>query len=396
MNINEPTAQQLPAPLWRLAFRAGFLGAGIFAVAAMVRWLIWIEAPASWTADINPQWWHAHEMIFGFAMPVVAGFLLSAVAVWTGIAGTKGLRLKLLFGAWLLARQTLWLMPSDMMILAWVAEMAFIALLLFELGSRVWARRQWRNMLFIPVLLGLATLNTISYITADDIIMNIRLHYSAVWLVSILVVIVGGRVIPIFTANRLSIKIAPQPKWLEYSAIGSVTLVATVLAVWPVEKVAAPFQALCILAGALHLYRLAQWQGWKTTGVPLLWSMHLSYLCIPLALLGFAFAGSNPIALKNVMHLLAVGTIGGMILSMMSRVSLGHTARKMELSGGVASAFGMIFIAAVVRALLPIVDPSLTHWSWRISAVLWIVAFTIFVLRYYVVLTQPRVDGKPG
>jgi uncharacterized protein involved in response to NO len=395
VNIHEPTEQQLPAPLWRLAFRAGFLGAGIFAVAAMVRWLIWIEAPASWTADINPQWWHAHEMIFGFAMPVVAGFLLSAVAVWTGIAGTKGLRLQLLFGAWLLARQTLWLVPSAML-LAWTAEMVFIALLLFELGSRVWARRQWRNMLFIPVLLGLATLNTISYMTADDIIMNTRLHYSAIWLVSILVVIVGGRVIPIFTANRLSIKIAPQPKWLEYSAIGSVTLVATVLAVWPVEKVAAPLQVLCILACALHLYRLAQWQGWKTTGVPLLWSMHLSYLCIPLALLGFAFAGSNPIAIKNVMHLLAVGTIGGMILSMMSRVSLGHTARKMELSGGVASAFGMIFIAAVVRALLPIFDPSLTHWSWRISAVLWIVAFSIFVLRYYAVLTQPRIDGKPG
>ena len=395
MNIHEPTTQQPPAPLWRLAFRAGFLGAGIFAVAAMSRWLLWIEAPANWTADINPQWWHAHEMIFGFAMPVVAGFLLSAVAVWTGIAGTKGLRLQLLFGAWLLARLTLWLMPSAML-LAWLVEMAFIALLMFELGSRVWPRRQWRNMLFIPVLLALATLNTISYITADDIIMNIRLHYSAVWLVAILVVIIGGRVIPIFTANRLGLKITPLPNALEYSAIGSVALVAAVLAVWPLEKIAVPFQILCLLACALHLYRLAHWQGWKTAGVPLLWSMHLSYLCIPLALLGLAFVGSNPIAIKNIMHLLAVGTIGGMILSMMSRVSLGHTARKMELSRGVASAFGLIFIAAVTRALLPVLDPSLTHWSWRISAVLWIVAFAVFVFRYYPVLTRPRIDGKPG
>ncbi len=395
MNINEPSAPQLPAPLWRLAFRAGFLGAGIFAVAAMARWLIWIEAPSSWTADINPQWWHAHEMVFGFAMPVVAGFLLSAVAVWTGIAGTKGLRLQLLFGVWLLARLTLWLMPSAML-LAWTAEMAFIALLMFELGSRVWARRQWRNMLFIPVLLGLATLNTISYLTADDIILNIRLHYSAVWLVAIMVVIIGGRVTPIFTANRLGLKISPLPNWLEYSAIGSAALVAALLAVWPLEKIAAPFQILCLLASALHFYRLSHWQGWKTTGVPLLWSMHLSYLCIPLALLGLAFVGSNPIAIKNIMHLLAVGTIGGMILSMMSRVSLGHTGRKMELSRGMASAFGLIFTSAVTRALLPVFAPTLTHWSWRISAVLWIVAFIVFVFRYYPVLTRPRVDGKPG
>ena len=385
----------MPAPLWRLAFRAGFLGAGIFAVAAMARWLFWIEAPASWSANISPQWWHAHEMIFGFALPVVAGFLLSAVAVWTGIAGTKGLRLQLLFGAWLLARLTLWLMPSAML-LAWMAEMVFIALLMFELGSRVWARRQWRNLLFIPVLLGLATLNTISYITADDIVMSIRLHYSAVWLVAIMVVIVGGRVTPIFTANRLGLTIAPLPHWLEYCAIGSVALIAAVLAVWPLENIAVPFQILCLLACFLHLYRLAHWQGWKTVGVPLLWSMHLSYLCIPLALLGLAFVGSNPIAIKNIMHLLAVGTIGGMTLSMMSRVSLGHTGRKMELSSGVASAFGLIFIAAVSRALLPMFDPSLTHWSWRISAALWIVAFAIFVFRYYPVLTRPRVDGKPG
>lgn len=361
----------------------------------MARWLFWIEAPASWNADINPQWWHAHEMIFGFAMPVVAGFLLSAVAVWTGIAGTKGLRLQLLFGAWLLARLTLWLMPS-VVLLAWAAEMAFIALLMFELGSRVWARRQWRNMLFIPVLLGLATLNTISYMTADDIILNIRLHYSAVWLVAIMVVIIGGRVTPIFTANRLGLKISPLPNWLEYSAIGSVALVAAVLAVWPLEKIAVPFQIFCLFTCALHFYRLAHWQGWKTTGVPLLWSMHMSYMCIPLALLGLAFVGSNPIAIKNIMHLLAVGTIGGMILSMMSRVSLGHTGRKMELSSGMASAFGLIFIAAVTRALLPVLAPPLTHWSWRISAVLWIVAFSVFVFRYYPVLTRPRVDGKLG
>jgi len=388
-------AQQNIAPLWRLAFRGGFLGAGMFAVAAMLRWLAWIEAPASWTAAISPQWWHAHEMVFGFALPVVAGFLLSAVAVWTGIAGTKGLRLKILFGSWLLARLTLWLAPG-IAVVAWGAEMLFIALLMFELGSRVWARRQWRNMLFLPVLLGLALLDTISYATADELLLSTRLHYSAVWLITIVIIIVGGRVTPAFTANRLGLKIPPLPNWLEYSAIGSAAMVAALLAIWPLPTIGPALQVLCLLAFCIHLFRLAHWQGWKTTGVPLLWSMHLSYLCIPLALLGLAIMGGNPLAVKNIMHLLAIGTIGGMILAMMSRVSLGHTGRPMKLPGGVAAAFAMVFTTAAIRALLPIIDPALTHWAWRLSATLWILAFGIFVYRYYPVLTRPRVDGKPG
>lgn len=395
MNIEEPVAQQDIAPLWRLAFRAGFLGAGVFSVMAMIRWLSWIEAPGLWTADISPQWWHAHEMVFGFALPVVAGFLLSAVAVWTGIPGTKGLRLQILFGAWLTARITLWLVPSASM-LAWGAEMVFIALLMFELGSRVWARRQWRNMSFLPVLLGLAILNTVSYASADDFVLGTRLHYSAVWLITIIVVIVGGRVTPIFTANRLGLKKRPLPEWLEYSAIGSVVLIAALLAIWPLPLISDPLQILCLAAFCIHLYRMAHWQGWKTRGVPLLWSMHLSYLCVPLALLGIGIAGDNPIAVKNSMHLLAIGTIGGMILSMMSRVSLGHTGRPMELANGMATAFALIFIAAITRGLLPVIDPALTHWSWRISAALWIIAFAVFVFRYYHVLTKARVDGKPG
>ncbi len=395
MNINEPPAVQDIAPLWRLAFRAGFLGAGLFAVAAMLRWLVWIEAPASWAANISPQWWHAHEMIFGFAMPVVAGFLLSAVAVWTGIPGTKGLRLKILFGAWLVARITLWSAPSAA-ILAWAAEMIFIALLMFELGSRVWARKQWRNMLFLPVLLGLAVLNTVSYATTDDVVLNTRLHYSAVWLIAIVVIIVGGRVTPAFTANRLGLKIPPLPVWFEYAAIGSVALIAALLAIWPMPQITEQLRVLCLIAFCIHGYRLAHWQGWKTRTIPLLWSMHLSYLCIPVALLGFAVVGSNPVGVKNVMHLLAIGTIGGMILSMMSRVSLGHTGRPMQLAGGIAVAFGLIFVAAVVRALLPLIDPSLTHWSWRISALLWITSFGLFVFRYYPILTKARVDGKSG
>ena len=354
--------------LWQLAFRAGFLGAAIFAVCAMCRWLYWMLWPQNWQASIPPNWWHAHEMIFGFAMPVIAGFLLTAVAAWTNLPGTRGWRLQLLFGLWLLARLVLWLAPQWSM-LAWLAEMAFILFLAFELGQRVWAQRQWRNMLFLPVLLIMMLLNSASYLSLEQPAMSTRVHYGALWMVTVFIVIIGGRVIPLFTANRLGLKIAPLPPWLEYLSIGT---------------------------GVLHLYRLAHWQGWKTAGVPLLWSMHLSYACIPLALLGMGLAGTDIIAGKNVIHLLAIGAIGGMIIAMMSRVSQGHTGRPLEVPRCLAIAFILVFFAAVLRATVPAVATSLTLLSWRVSALLWIAAFGLFLYRYLPMLTQARADGKPG
>jgi len=395
MNIEEPTPQVQHKPLWRLAFRPGFLFAAVFAVLAVGRWLLWMTNPGAWGGSMSPYWWHAHEMIFGFAMPVVAGFLLSAVATWTGLPGTAGTPLKILFGAWLLARATLWLLPSALT-LAWAAEMAFIALLAFELGKRVWARRQWRNMLFLPVLLGLAVLCSLSYASADNPALGTRLHYGALWLIVALVVIVGGRVIPLFTANRLGLKIAPPSRPLEWLALASIVLVALLSTLEQAQVIQTALQSLLIVGFGIHVYRLARWQGWKTTKVPLLWSMHISYLCIPLSLLGLLWAGDNPIAIKNVMHLLGVGTVGGMILSMMSRVSLGHTGRPLETPRGIAAAFALVFLAAFIRAFVPLFDPALSALAWQISAGLWIVAFALFFYRYLPILSQPRADGKPG
>jgi len=395
MNSKPAAVTNEITPLWRLAFRAGFLGAAAFAVLGMGRWLYWMTWPQSWQATITPNWWHAHEMIFGFALPVVAGFLLTAVANWTGTPGTRGWRLQLLFGLWLLARLLLWLAPG-WMLLAWLAEMLFIAMTMFELATRVWPKRQWRNLLFLPVLLILALLNSASYRGADDMLIATGLHYGAIWMITAFVVIIGGRVIPLFTANRLGLTIRSLPPWFEYLAIGSVMLVGLLTAFPPALQSGLWLQLLCLASGLLHLYRMTRWQGWKTLGVPLLWSMHLSYLCIPLALLGLALVGTDPVAGKNMIHLLAIGTVGGMILAMMSRVSLGHTGRPLEVPAYLAWAFAILIIAAVVRAVLPVFAPTLTPLFWRISALLWIFSFSCFLYRYWPVLTRPRVDGKAG
>ncbi len=395
MRIDETSSQgDIPA-LWRLAFRAGFLFAAAFAVAAMLRWLHWIGHPDRWPGALPPHWWHGHEFVFGFAMPVVAGFLLTAVATWTGIPGTRGVRLQGLFGAWLLARIILWLAPAWLW-LAWLAEMLFLLLLLVELTRRVWAARQWRNLLFSPVILVLAALDTASFATADDPLLTSRLHYGAVWLVTVFVVIVGGRVTPLFTANRLGLEIRPLPAWFEYTAIGSVAAIALLFTLPPGQWQAPWFRWLCLAAGALHLYRVSRWQGWRTRRVPLLWSMHLSYLCIPLSLLWLGLAGADPVAVRNLIHLLAVGTIGGMILAMMSRVALGHTGRPLEVPAYIALAFILVLAAALARAAIPTLWPEQTRLAWQLSGLLWIVAFTCFLVRYTPILTRPRVDGRPG
>jgi uncharacterized protein involved in response to NO len=384
----------MPMPLWRLAFRAGFLLAGAFAVLGMARWLHWMWWPELWNFAVLPVWWHAHEMVFGFAMPVVAGFLLTAVAAWTGIPGTTGWRLQLLFGFWLAARCIIWLLPEQLWI-AWLAEMLFIALVLYELTKRVWAVRQWRNMLFPPVLLALAAFNTASYWSASDPLLSMRLHYGAVWMISVLVVIIGGRVIPLFTGNRLGLAITPLPLWFDVLAIGSTVLIGLGMALSP-EPPVTPFALLCLAGGIIHTVRLSHWQGWKTLGVPLLWSMHLSYLCLPLAMLALAMTAGDAAASRSVIHLLAIGTIGGMILAMMSRVSLGHTGRPLEVPAYLSVAFALVFAAAILRAGLPLLDVALTPWAWRIPAVLWVIAFALFLLRYVPVLLQPRVDGRAG
>lgn len=394
MTITEPIRAEPPA-LWRQAFRAGFLLAGVFAVLSMARWLHWMWWPEAWDFRLFPGWWHAHEMVFGFAMPVVAGFLLSAVATWTGLPGTKGQRLQLLFGLWLTARIILWLFPGQLA-LAWLAEMLFIGLLMYELTKRVWAVRQWRNMLFPPVLFALAVFSSASYWSAGDPALAIRLHYGAVWMITVLVVIIGGRIIPLFTGNRLGVKISPLPASLDYLAIGSTMLIGLGTAFWPGQKTTDWLPWLCLAGCILHLVRLVHWQGWKTLRVPLLWSMHLSYLCIPLAMLGLAIVGGDPSASKNVIHLLAIGSIGGMILTMMSRVALGHTGRPLEVPTYLSVAFSMVFIAAIIRAFLPLLDTALTLSAWQLSAGLWITAFSLFLIRYTSILMRPRVDDKPG
>ncbi len=255
--------------------------------------------------------------------------------------------------------------------------------------------RQWRNILFLPVLLAIAALDIASYAQMANFPATTRIHYGAVWMITVLIVIVGGRVTPLFTGNRLEKKIKPLPPWFEHLAL-AITVVIALAALHPSQPAGGIAGALYLAGAVVHGIRLARWQSWRTTAVPLLWSMHLAYLCIPLSMLGLALAGDDPVAVKNVMHLLAIGSVGGMILAMMSRVALGHTGRPLEVPRYIAAAFAALFLAALTRAALPLFDVALSPWAWRVSALLWIAAFALFLAHYTKILVTPRADGRDG
>jgi uncharacterized protein involved in response to NO len=391
-----PNSSPGAGALWQLAFRPGFLAAALCAVLTMVAWLLVLEGKLGWSYDYSAAWWHAHEMLFGFAMPVVVGFALTAVATWTGIPGTTGLRLKLLFACWLIARVVLLLPVSHNLLLASAFDSLFMLGATWELGRRVWAVRQRRNYAFVPIFGVFTGLNLLSYSRADAPIPATDIHYAVLWLFLVLIAFVGGRVVPFFTSRRLGFEQPPIVPWLDYGAIVLLLLVVLLAASGELLHDRDWLRGLLSITAAMHLARLYRWRGLQGLGVPLLWSLHLAYLFIPVGLLGLAWFIPDPLAAKQLMHLLGVGALGGIILAMITRVSLGHTGRPLEVGGLVSASFLLLAAAALARSGLPLMWPELTLWGWRLSALCWTGAFSVFLWYYAPVLTRPRPDGKPG
>jgi uncharacterized protein involved in response to NO len=199
----------------------------------------------------------------------------------------------------------------------------------------------------------------------------------------------------LFTASGLHLPapIAPH-RWLEALAHGGLPLLAGLalagVGLAPDMRLAPLF----LLLGIAHALRLARWFRPGVLRVPLLWSLHLAYAWLVAALLGLAaWHLGLPILGSAALHLFTIGAIGGLILAMMARVSLGHTGRALDPPAVMSLAFGAIGLAAVVRAGLSSVAPRLAV---VVSAALWCLGFGLFVYCYGPMLWRARVDGGPG
>ncbi|MFC3032873.1 NnrS family protein [Pseudoalteromonas fenneropenaei] len=383
-------------PLFNLGFRPLFLFTSMWACAAMLLWVALLTGNLAWQAPFPATLWHAHEMIFAFAGAVAVGFLFTAAQNWTGINTLNGLPLLLLTGVWLITRGAAFMSPWPLysllfgQTLFWLGAITHLTWVLHSAKSK-------NNYLFVVVLsaLCIANLSFLILVLKQAFLLASLFTQLAVILFTVLIGIVGGRVIPFFTARGLGlseqIRIVKTDKLLLLvSTLGVMGFVAGQIFALPVNP-----GYMLLLSALLHLYRTLRWFHLGVIKVPLLWSLHLGYAATALGLLAFAvsFFGFAEIN-KDALHLITIGGIGLMILAMMARVSLGHTSRPLHSHWLVNLGFLLCFAAALVRSLGPQVFAP--HLAWLLSGALWCTAFACFIWIYFPILTQPRVDGRRG
>ncbi len=386
-------------PLFRLGFRVFFLGGALFSCLAMLLWLLSLSGMAVLPGVSNPIWWHAHEMIFGFALAIVAGFVLTAMQNWTGIAGVRGWPLALVAGLWLLPRL---LMPlrGELNLLVITLDLLWLPLVAGMLARPVLQVKQWRNLFFVPLFVLFTLLNALSYYAAfsGNWLLSERVFITTVLALTGLIAVMGGRVIPFFTASATGTDKPARSPWLEKLSLGTLWLGVLGWLLLPRTDGFNSVLALILLVAALaNLVRLARWNSKLTRNIPLLWILHLGYLFIPLGLLALAAALLQlGISVSLASHWLTAGTLGTVILGMVARVSLGHSGRPLEIGRPIVIAFALLILAALLRSLLPLLAPGMTMTAYHTSALAWISAFGLFSWVYWPILTRPRIDGRPG
>lgn len=389
------------APIHRMAlfeygFRPFFLLAAFYAAFSVPIWVgIW-RGDLGWQPAMAANLWHGHEMIFGFAVAALAGFMLTAVPNWTGAAAIKGPRLMLLVAVWTAGRITAFL-PWPAFFAA--LDLSFLPLLAAILGPGIIMRNGRRNGVLVAILLLLAVVNSAVHFDGWGLA---ALSGSwglsvAIAIFALLIGIIGGRIVPAFTQGGM--KMAGVPfvitgnRVIDLAAIGSLAfnLVAT-LAQVPAEWAG----LVALLAAGCNLVRFVRWQGWKTMTVPLVWILHVGYgwLIIGLALTGVSdlFGTLSPTMGR---HALTAGAFSTMILAVMSRASLGHTGRQLIASRKTTGAYLFLSAAVLFRVIAPICG-GLESTLIESAALLWSAAFLIFGIQYLPILVLARPDGRPG
>lgn len=392
-------SQNKPPVILSYAFRPFFILASLYAVLALVLWVVAFHG-ASWPGapDGISALWHAREMTLGFAGGVIGGFVLTAAASWTGRPPVRGSMLLLLIIAWLAGRLVAvaggGLSPAAIALV----DLVYPVLLAVLVGREILGGKSRRNypvvaiIWILPLLVLLFHLGDLRVLDgADQLAATVMVH-----LIVLLIAVVGGRVIPLFTANWLrmhgqSRPPAPRPVF-DPLAIGSIAVAGLADSLAPGSQLTG---LLCLVAGALNLWRLWGWQGSRALSNPVVWSLHVAYACMAggYLLMGLATFGL-PLTRTTALHLMTVGGISGMILAMMTRVGLGHTGRTIVVSRSIAAAYLLLLAAALLRSLGPLL-PVPPYMAFIDTATLfWTLTFLIFLWVYTPILLTPRPDGR--
>jgi uncharacterized protein involved in response to NO len=390
--IDEPA--RAPArrfALWDLGYRPFYLLAAAFAALSIPLWSLQFTGLLD-HAYLSGPLWHAHEMLFGFTLAVIVGFLFTAGRNWTNRPTPTGWTLAALAALWLAARI---LVLTPYAIAAAAANVAFpmaaaiaLAIPFFKAGNR-------RNYFFVALLLLLSVAAGafhLSQLHAPEVSASRALRIG-LDVVLFIVSVVAGRVIPMFTNNGAPGADASRHPLVEKSALG------LVLALMAADAIGLGSIALAALAAAgcvAHAWRWALWKPWRTARVPLLWILHLAYLWVPIHLALRALAEPGWVPHSAATHALTVGAAGGLIVGMMTRTARGHTARPLRADRYDIACYVLVLLAAAVRVAVPLAVPSLLMHAVLWSAALWSAGFGLYAVRYWPVLTRPRLDGRAG
>lgn len=398
IQMNKPSQKSTQKfALFNLGFRPFFLGASIFAIFSIFAWMLaYFSFSKVIVTNISLSQWHAHEMLYGYGMAVVAGFLLTAVKNWTGIATLHGKPLMVLFLLWCSAR-LLFLFGTDFLAWAAVADLLFGLMLIVAIAIPIVKAKQWIQLAVVSKIILLWVGNWLFYLGCFGVISSGMLYAinGAVLLFISLILMIGRRVIPFFIERGVDYKIQlKQYKWLDISIL--VVFLALFLNVIFIQNAAVTKLSAGILF-TLNGYRLYNWHTVGLWRVPLLWSLYLSAWLINLGFLCYGLQALWSHLPVLTLHIFTVGGIGLMTLSMMSRVALGHTGRDVRKpSRWLSLAFAGMLASVIFRAVLPMaLSQYYVNWVF-IASVFWIVSFAIFVVIYAPILLKPRADGTYG
>ncbi len=383
--------------LFVLGFRPFFLAAGIFSIVSIGLWMgvyvFGLSIPLSGLSIIH---WHAHEMIYGYTLAVVAGFLLTAVKNWTGVQTIQYTQLKLLFSLWVAARICM-LMGTQWIYLAALFDLSFNLWLFIAALTPVVRVKQWKQAGIISKLSLLGISNLLFYLGVIGVFQQGVYWgvFGGLYLLIALVLTMGRRVMPFFIEKGVGYPIKlKNSRLLDLSTL-ILFLLFTLDEVFIRAGMTPYISAILFFVTSLRLYN------WHTPGlwkVPLLWGLYGAFMSINMGFALFAAtAFTSSITSSLALHAMAFGGIGVITLSMMSRITLGHTGHDVnQPSAWISLAQWLLVLGVTARVILPIFLPQYYVYLIALSQGLWIGAFIIFVSVNFPLLSKPRIDGAAG
>jgi uncharacterized protein involved in response to NO len=377
-------------------FRPFFLAAGLWAGAALTLWMVMLATGTALPSRFDPLSWHIHEMLFGFVMAAVAGFLLTAIPNWTKRLPIRGFPLALLAGLWLLGRIACLISALMPAWLAVAADLAFPALLAIVVAREIITSKNRRNLPIVVSVTVLGIANLLMHLEADGVAVPTGLGWRlGLAAVIVLISVMAGRIVPSFTRNWLAKRqienLPAAPGAIDRAALG---VLHVGLFTWVFLPEFQPVGVILLLGAALNLWRLLRWCGAATAAEPLLLVLHVGYgwLVLGVALLGFAVIDAH-LPQSAAIHALTAGTIGTMTLAVMTRATLGHTGRALAADRATIAIYLLVNVSAIIRVAAAIGET----WTMPLlvaSGILWIGAFALFVLCYGPMLLLSESPGQ--